>query len=102
MHSTIYDNLEMYFPFIARDAVDIVDMGHSLTATLQDGSRFIYDDIDKSIRKLPDDPNNMTKEECLSEFGWRLYKTLRRKGVTEIELSKRTGIAQSNISKHIW
>jgi DNA-binding Xre family transcriptional regulator len=101
MSNTIYNNLEMYFPFIARDAVDIKENGHWLTVKLIDGSSVIYDDIGKTIRNLPLDPNDLSKFECLNEFGSRLYKIMTYKRVTQVELSERTGISRPLLSNYI-
>lgn len=102
MFDDIFKNLQMHFPFLYTDDAHYKfcsDM--ELMITLKDGRRFLYDDIDKTVRKLPKDSNDMSEDECRSEFGKRLYKIMFRKGITQSELSEKTGLSQTMLSNYI-
>lgn len=103
MDERLYTNFKQYFPLFAEDAVSFTtsNMPCELIVKLTDGSYILYDDVDRTIRNLPDDPHELSKEECTKEFSYRLRKMMQIKGVTQQELSERTGIAQSNISGYI-
>lgn len=95
-------NLKLYYPFIANSATIMFQVSDfELTVKMVDGTSILYDDIDKSFRSLPMDSNDMTETECRTEFGNRLYKLMVRKNITQEELSHRTGIHQTLISKYI-
>jgi DNA-binding Xre family transcriptional regulator len=103
MDERLYTNFKQYFPLFAEDAVSFTtsNIPCELIVKLTDGSFILYDDVDRTIRNLPDDPHELSKEECTKEFSYRLRKMMQIKGVTQQELSKRTGIAQSNISCYV-
>lgn len=102
MKRTIYENLKHYFPYIAEDAVRSREISmFDLIIELIDGTEVIYDDLEKTIRVLPRDCDNMTEEECRKEFGLRLRKLMFRKDISQNELSRRTGITQPMLNKYI-
>lgn len=99
---TNIEDLRLYFPSIANRVVEYYDTSpYEVTVILNDGLRFIFDDIDKTIRRLPKDNRNMTEEECKNEFGMRLRKIMCHKGFTQEDLSEATGISQTMLSKYI-
>lgn len=102
LDSYVRNNLESYFPFIVKDAIEIIQVSfNELLIKLNDGTSVLYDDRDNSIRMLPIDSHNMTEDETRHEFGIRLTKMMQLKGVTQNELSKLTGIPQSMISSYV-
>lgn len=95
-------NLELYFPFLAEDAVYYSEQSeYELLIKLNNGKIYLYDDLEHSFRVLPRDKNNLTKDEFKKEFGMRLYKKMYRKGLTEAELAERTGLTQQQLSEYI-
>ena len=102
MSNVLYDNMSDYFPFISRDAIECKEISpFELMIRLNDGSAVIYDDSIRSIRNLPPDSDKLTEEQCRREFGIRLHKLLKRKNITQNELSEKTGISNISISKYI-
>lgn len=102
MQDTIKENMKLYFPLIAEHAVEsIQDDRTSVVMKLDTGESFLYDDIDKTIRKLPLDSKEMTEDEVRREFVFRLRKIMLVKGVTQTELSEMTGITQPALSNYL-
>ena len=102
MKEKLFEEFKLYFPLIAKKAVDWVEeSGINLIVTLDDGRKVMYDDLDSTIRRLPKDSNNLTEEECAYEFGVRLRRLMWRKGVNQQELSEATGISQPMLSKYV-
>ena len=103
MNEYLYRNMQMYYPFLARDGVEFLEKedGETMVIKLKSGRSVLYDDRDHSIRRLPKDSSNMTMEECKREFGYRLYRLMLRKGMTQADLSSATGIQQSLLSNYI-
>lgn len=103
MDERLYTNFKQYFPLFAEDAVSFTtsNIPCELIVKLTDGSSILYDDADRTIRNLPDDPHDLSKEECNKEFSYRLRKMMQIKGITQYELSERTGIAQPHISNYV-
>ena len=95
-------NFELHFPHIAKKVVAYSDRGWGeLLIKLEDGTSILYDDIDNTIRRLPTNPDNLTKRECSREFGLRLSRMMERRDITQCELSELTGIPQSSISHYV-
>ena len=66
---------------------------NELTITMNSGDKVLYDDICKTCRALPTDPNNMTEQETRDEFRKRLHSIMKIEGVNQRELSERSGVA---------
>lgn len=101
-YNKMFNNFVMSFPVIAEKVVECLGFTEfDITMRLDDGEVFLYDDAERSIRRLPSDSGSLTKEQCNREFGERLMKMMGRKCVTQTELSERTGLTQSQISNYI-
>lgn len=95
-------NFKKIFPSLAKLMIGYREINNfELLVKLDDGSKIVYDDFNKSYRNLPRDSRNMTEQECRKEFGIRLRKTIERKGISQSELSAKTGISQPMISQYI-
>jgi len=95
-------NLRDYWPSVAEKAIDIYEQGDfELVVKCNDGTAILYDDFDKTVRKLPSDSRAMTDEEYHREFRMRLRKIMHRKNINQRELSEITGISQVSISNYI-
>ena len=102
MTNRLLKEFELYFPSFYANMVSYREDGiYDLKIELNDGSSFIFDGIDKSIRRVPNSCNSMTDDECKNEFGVRLRRMMRLRGITQEELSRVTGIHQTNLSKYI-
>lgn len=74
---------------------------YDMIVELDDGTRALYDDFDKTYRMLPNDICDPSKESYGIEFGKRLTSLMDRKGATQYELARRIGISQSSMSGYI-
>lgn len=102
MNKSMIENFEMFFPSLASMMVKYWSSSpYELIIELDDGVRFIFDDNDKSIRRLPKDSNNLSEQEFKNEFGTRLRRIMWYKGITQEDLSRATGITQTMISKYV-
>ena len=100
--NSVLENFKRHFPTIAADVVDVINRTDTFVEVeLGGGDRIVYDDIDNTIRRLPIDRDAMSEDECRREFGIRLRRLMYVKGVTEAELSERTGITQPRLSGYI-
>ena len=95
-------NCEAFYPFLLDDAIMTADIGHDeLLIETRDGDRYIYDDLDKTFRKVSKDSNDVTEEEFRREFGYRLRTIMFRRGLTQDELSERSGVSRASISSYM-
>lgn len=102
MKDYLYKNMQAYFPSLANQVVKVCTRGPlELLVKLEDGSVYLYDDGHNTIRKLPSDPSKLTEEECKKELAKSLYDTMYRKGLTQEELSEKTGISQTSLSRYM-
>ena len=78
----VIKNFELHFPAINENVMDRNIVNNSeLIITLKDGSIFLYDDTEKSIRALPKDKDNLSEDEWRKEVEKervRYYKLTRR------------------------
>ena len=102
-YSSIFVEFKRMFPTIASTATAGYASGlNEITVFLEDGSKLIYDRLDETIRYLDGRlTSDRTEEIWRKEVGRRLRRKMYLSGVTQKELSDRTGIPQSNISKYI-
>ena len=102
MKERYFNNFKLHFPVTAKLTEAYRQTGlFDLTIKLMDGTAVIYDDLERSIRKLPLDCFKMTEKECRREFGLRLCKLMKIKNVTQQDLSEMTGISRVTINKYI-
>lgn len=102
MSDAIFENFQRRFPFLSKDVCKWSSTDdYEILVELRDGSYLLYDDIDGTIRKLPNDCNSMSESECKKEFGMRLRRLMMLKNITQEELSGVTGIQQSAISNYM-
>ena len=96
------DRFERYFPTIAKHACFYTEVTSELLhVELDDGTSFIYDDVDNSLNRMPAHPNYMTEDECRRIFVWRLRRIMRRKRVSQGDLAEMTGIHDVTISRYM-
>lgn len=98
---TAWEHMQMYWSNVTRDANTVDYVGwFEIIVTTTDGQKYIYNDLDQGIRRLPD-PRDMTEEECLQEFGYRLRNIMRCRNMNQVSLSEATGISQPRISNYM-
>lgn len=94
-------NFELYFPgFFARMKIYQVILGE-LIAELEDGTIVSYNDLNNSLRIVKRDDEIWDEIKMRNELSWRIYNRMQFLGMTQDELSERTGISQTAISKYI-
>jgi len=71
-----------------------------LLVKLNNGESILYDDVDNTFRCLPRDSIHMSKQECLDEFGIRLRRIMKRKGLTQREVCKAMNMDEGNFSRY--
>lgn len=98
----MFKTFEMYFPSISREVVGCYkNDDFSLILKTDAGETFMYDDFEHTIRMLPRDSSDLTEDQCRHEFGVRLRRLLYLKGMTQYELSERTGIQRTQLTRYI-
>lgn len=103
MHKdNLIKRLQNKYRFIADEAVSYKAVSSfDLVIKTRDGRSVLYDDMEESFRYLPTDSYELSEEECRREFAMRLRAIMFRKGITQIELSTKTGIPQQSISNYV-
>lgn len=98
----ILENLQLYYPFLYDDAEDFIQVAFDeIVIRHGDGKVFLYDNTNKTFRRIPSSDENITEEDFKREFGYKLRKVMYLKNVTQDELSIRTEIPQSVLSRYI-
>lgn len=96
-----YDDFAMMNQSDAKMAVKYyMDEGkNALVVVLKDGRKLSFDVYNRSTRTLP--PKDMPEERYRKEFGYRLWRLLQLKHISQLELSEKTGITPNMISRYI-
>ena len=98
----LIDRLDRCYPSLVKNAVEYIqDSPTELIIKLNDGSTVLYEDIDQTVRVLPQDSSNMTEQQCRHEFSVRLRQIMFKRGITQKELSEETGISEVTLSHYI-
>ena len=102
MLESIINNLELYFPTVAKcmTAYRQID-DFEIMAYTDDGDRYVYDDLNRTIRMLPRYEDTMTESVWRREFGIRLKHRMIRRGLTQQELANEVGISQVMLSNYM-
>lgn len=102
MKNEILENLKAYYPWIYEQMVSYSERGiFEVIVHCDDESIFLYDDRDKTIRRLPQDYTNMTDDKWRREFGFILNKMMFNKGMTQADLARKATITQPQLSGYI-
>lgn len=94
-------SIEMHYPEIASKTVEYRERGREILCKLNNGKIFSYYVSENSMRELPINDDDYTKEACKDEFGVRFRRLLRRSCITQAELSRKTGLTQPQLSNYI-
>lgn len=102
MSNYLYEEFELYFPNIAEKTVAFEEDYESfeVTVKLRNGDHLIFDSLEKSIRRVPNFSMVMNEDVYKKEFGRRLIRIVRRKGLTQKELSDLTGISERTLTRY--
>lgn len=102
----LYDEAILYYPFLTRGLVEwhpYKDDGFAIVFTYPDGSKKFYDSIIKAFRYFPPDKTSdlpVDEKEWRKEVGFNIHRSMLKYGVSQTELSIRSGISQSSISRY--
>jgi predicted XRE-type DNA-binding protein len=102
MQDKIIENAKEYFPLVVQHTVEFIpDNYMTVIMRLDTGESFLYDDYDKTIRRLPIDSSNLTELDVRREFCFRVRQIMTVKGISQVELSEMTGITQPTLSNYL-
>ena len=100
MDDYVYDEFSFNFPSVAKQVLHYYHISDiELIIKLENGEVLSYENINKSLRILPDS-SSLTEEECRREFAIRLKLMMTVKGMNQTALSEATGIQQYLISDY--
>lgn len=102
MDSLCQEKLERYFPELLDEIDSYKDLKYAeVILYLKNGTVYRFDGIENRLKELPSNIEDMTDEEFQIELGLRLKRAMAFNRITQEELSYRTGIAQSLISRYL-
>ena len=102
IEESLLRNFEMADP-LAYDKMVCHEMpdNYSLIVTLDNGRKLLYDQLSDSTRYLNTDPYNMSEEEIIFEFQFKLHRRMIMLGYDRVRLSEETGISVSMIGRYL-
>ena len=102
MNEYVLKNFQFYHRSLAAQMVRSHETKFGeIIVELEDGRRVLYNDMEQSVRFLPDDSRTITEDELNAEFAHRLRYIMRIRRTTQVDLSEDTGIAQPVISRYV-
>lgn len=101
MANNIYERIKKNMPVLLDGAISYRQLDDFIMIiNYEDGTSILYDDFDRSRRRLPSDIDSMSEQECRDEFGERLRRLMYKKRISQEELSEKTGINRTLISRY--
>ena len=102
----MFEDYESRYKFDAEKVVDYYMFDNTqLIVELEDGSKILYDYMEKTIRYLrrpgSSEENDMSEEKWRYEFSQRLRKKMQLRGYGQDTLSQETGISRVTISHYM-
>lgn len=102
MKERLFAELKLYFPTASKHVVNYAESGLGLLLCKMDNDdSILFDSVDNSIRRLPANSDDMCEEECKREFGIRLRRLMLIRGISQAELSEKTGLSQPQLSNYM-
>lgn len=96
-----YRKLAYRFPYLVERAIEVSEYNVWETKiVLENGDIYLFDEGRETVRLLPDDPGSLDEKEFMCEFGIRLRNIMRWNGITQSQLSEKSGISQPRISQY--
>ena len=90
-----YSKFEIYYPFLAEHTVSFEEINsNTILAMLDDSSKMIYNSLDNIITNLKND------RPLEKDFGIALNLKLKNQGISQITLSRMTGISRISINSY--
>ena len=101
LEDNLIRNFNLYYPHYADKVISYrEDKDFGLIIKLQNGDTLCYDELSQSLRALPNEASD-TETYFRKEFGKRLQRKIYFSGLSQKEVSERTGIQQSALSNYI-
>lgn len=103
MWEPILQDFIQWYPHIADRVIDWYPCGHMrIVLRLDDGEKKTYDFIDHRLNDVPTDMyEDDSDEEWKKRFAERLKRKLFSVGISQWQLSEKTGISEVAISKYL-
>ena len=105
MWGVVINQFERVYPHLAKDVVDWYPSGYQeITLKFNNGDSWVYNHIHQRAWKVHERKENIAElsgAEWNEAFGKKLKNKMQLFGMTQEQLSYRTGISQVTISKYI-
>lgn len=102
MSSRLLEMFVLYFPFEEEHIVTYKEISpFEVQIEMDDGRYIMYNDLNHSIRQLPDDDKNLTEAQFRTEFSYRLRNKMMQQGLTQFALAERIGTSPSQLSHYL-
>ena len=102
-YDEVFESFAKYFPTLAEHAIRWVPSGrYEITVTLSDGYRCIYNDMLHTMRRpISTNDGSLSKEKWNDYFAMTLRVKLAEYGLTQKDLSSRTGLSHITIHNYL-
>ena len=102
MDIRLKEECALYFPTVMADAIECEEAGpFELVIKRSNGSLWSYYGLNNTMRQLPSNSNEMTESDVRREFAIRLNRMMQLRGMSQKELSERTGVSVYSINKYL-
>lgn len=105
-YNGILDEFKRYNPYMAHGVADWRPRGDmGIRVVMKDGSRYDYNTITKSVRKVQEfianDIRDITDEYCRSALAYNLSERMALKGYSQHTLAEDTGLSKGTIYNYL-
>ena len=97
----MWRNFEMIYQPNHDEISDIIQLNFGMLLVInKNGNRYIYNNLNESIRRLPTDPDNMSDEDVIFEFMLRFREMRALSRFNLVDVHEITGISMATLSRY--
>ena len=106
-YEQIIESYKIWHPSLYKQTIECRPSGkHCILASLDDGSKIEYNDLDNTIRDVTklyvrESVESLDEVAWRKEFGHKLHRAITDKSITQERLSEITGISRQMMSRYV-
>lgn len=106
-YEQIIESYKIWHPSLYKQTIECRPSGkHCILASLDDGSKIEYNDLDNTIRDVTklyvhESVESLDEAAWRKEFGHKLHRAITDKSITQERLSEITGISRQMMSRYV-
>lgn len=98
----MFKSFRLHFPRLSESAYEYYQDGpHTLVVRCKNGKAYWFDELNHSIRVLPNSSEDLDKDEFAIEFSKRVGKMLEARSMSQSDLAEKMNLGRSQLSRYL-